>query len=110
MPKYLELIYPDNDEPISLVSSDGYEMPRNDFIIQNNKTNRQLNNLKPVSETKLSCSSSNNSSDINYKLLTVVLPENVKDDCTSMDALLPVNSSNTMENTNKITTISSTLD
>lgn len=114
-PKYLELIYDENEDPISILS-DGYEIPINDStvlssspfsIVQNshiNNTNsdlelglekeRTFSSSSTVSEHSTVCANSElASATINphhhqhHQILKVALP-NSKEDCSSNEALL----------------------
>lgn len=78
-PQYLELIY-DENETEQTHFTDGYEIPINDG--SGNELNLNNNNL------------GNNKNQI----LMVVLPppKSVKDDCSSMEALLPQQSKETI--------------
>lgn len=79
-PQYLELIY-DESETEQTQFTDGYEIPIKDT--KNNELNLNLNN--------------NNLGSNKNQILTVVLPPKcVKDDCSSMEALLPLQSKDTI--------------
>lgn len=79
-PQYLELIY-DENETEQTNFTDGYEIPINDET--NNELNLNLNNNYLGSNKN--------------QILTVVLPPKcVKDDCSSMEALLPLQSKDTV--------------
>uniref|UniRef100_A0A1B0DB76 Fibronectin type-III domain-containing protein n=1 Tax=Phlebotomus papatasi TaxID=29031 RepID=A0A1B0DB76_PHLPP len=79
IPKYIELIYSTDDKAPSLVSED-YEIPITNFPSAEGSTNS--------SELRTTSSCTGKLPNCNT-ILTVALPDNTADACSSLDALLP---------------------
>lgn len=79
IPKYIELIYSTDDKAPSLVSED-YEIPITNFPSAEGSTNS--------SELRTTSSCTGKLPNCNT-ILTVALPDNAADACSSLDALLP---------------------